>query len=77
MEKLNDLIKEVNMLEAGQNGLVQHTASIYPFATELMHLNKIYHDDNREVLFSFSNKCVDLIYLDPPFYTQKGFRRVQ
>jgi DNA modification methylase len=38
-----------------------------------MEINAIYEGDNLEILSKFSNKSVDLIYADPPFYTNKGF----
>ena len=72
MDKLDNLKKGVNMLEARKNERVQHAALTYPFAAEVMQLNKLYHGDNREVLPSFPDECVDLIYLDPPF-TQRDF----
>ena len=34
-------------------------------------MNQIIHGDNLDVLKIFPNKCVDLIYIDPPFNTGK------
>lgn len=33
----------------------------------------IYHGDNVEVLKTFPDACVDLIYIDPPFFTKKDW----
>jgi site-specific DNA-methyltransferase (adenine-specific) len=33
--------------------------------------NKIYLSDNLKLLDDMENDCIDLIYIDPPFYTQK------
>lgn len=38
-----------------------------------METNTIYEGDNLEILNKFSNESVDLIYADPPFFTNKGF----
>ena len=38
-----------------------------------MEVNAIYEGDNLEILSKFPDKSVDLIYADPPFYTNKGF----
>lgn len=35
--------------------------------------NKLYYGDNLEVLRSFPDECVDLIYLDPPFNSNAGY----
>ncbi|MBA3577449.1 MAG: hypothetical protein H0W39_07555 [Sphingomonas sp.] len=35
--------------------------------------NKLYYGDNLEVLRSFPDACVDLIYLDPPFNSNAGY----
>ena len=35
---------------------------------------KVYKGDCLEVLRSFPDGCVDLVYLDPPFFTQKEHR---
>jgi DNA modification methylase len=36
-------------------------------------LNSIYEGDNIEIMSKFPEKNIDLIYADPPFYTNKGF----
>ena len=36
-------------------------------------LNKLFYGDNLEVLRSFPDDCVDLIYLDPPFNSNAGY----
>lgn len=38
-----------------------------------MEINAIYEGDNLEVMSKFDNKSIDLIYADPPFYTNKQF----
>jgi len=38
-----------------------------------MEINAIYEGDNLEVMSNSPKKSIDLIYLDPPFYTNKGF----
>ena len=38
-----------------------------------MEINAIYEGDNLEVMSKFDSKSVDLIYADPPFYTNKQF----
>ncbi|HLD05959.1 MAG TPA: DNA methyltransferase [Candidatus Nanoarchaeia archaeon] len=38
-----------------------------------MEINAIYEGDNIEILSKFPDNSVDLIYADPPFYTNKGF----
>jgi site-specific DNA-methyltransferase (adenine-specific) len=35
--------------------------------------NKLYYGDNLEVLRTFPDECVDLIYLDPPFNSNAGY----
>lgn len=35
--------------------------------------NTLYYGDNLEVLRSFPDECVDLIYLDPPFNSNAGY----
>jgi len=35
--------------------------------------NKLYYGDNLEVLRTFPDACVDLIYLDPPFNSNAGY----
>ncbi|MBA3525471.1 MAG: site-specific DNA-methyltransferase [Sphingomonas sp.] len=35
--------------------------------------NRLYYGDNLEVLRSFPDACVDLIYLDPPFNSNAGY----
>ena len=40
---------------------------------QFMEINSIYEGDNIEVMNNFPKKSIDLIYLDPPFYTNKGF----
>jgi site-specific DNA-methyltransferase (adenine-specific) len=36
-------------------------------------VNKLFYGDNLEVLRSFPDACVDLIYLDPPFNSNAGY----
>ena len=36
-------------------------------------MNKLYYGDNLEVLRTFPDECVDLIYLDPPFNSNAGY----
>lgn len=38
-----------------------------------MEVNAIYEGDNLEIMSKFPSESVDLIYADPPFYTNKGF----
>jgi DNA modification methylase len=38
-----------------------------------MEINSIYEGDNLEVMSKFPDKSVDLIYLDPPFFTGKNW----
>jgi DNA modification methylase len=38
-----------------------------------MELNAIYEGDNLEVMSKFNSKSIDLIYADPPFFTNKQF----
>jgi len=38
-----------------------------------MEINAIYEGDNLEVMSKFESKSVDLIYADPPFFTNKQF----
>lgn len=35
--------------------------------------NKLYYGDNLEVLRTFPDECVDLIYLDPPFNSNASY----
>ncbi len=35
--------------------------------------NRLYYGDNLEVLRTFDNECVDLIYLDPPFNSNANY----
>ena len=35
--------------------------------------NTLYYGDNLEVLRTFPDACVDLIYLDPPFNSNAGY----
>lgn len=39
----------------------------------LMEVNAIYEGDNLEILSKFPNNSVDLIYLDPPFFSNKHY----
>lgn len=41
-----------------------------------MNTNAIYCGDSLKILSEFSDKSVDLIYLDPPFFTQKNYEIV-
>ena len=36
-------------------------------------MNKLFYGDNLEVLRSFPDECVDLIYLDPPFNSNANY----
>lgn len=38
--------------------------------------NAIIHGDSRDVINKFPDKSIDLIYLDPPFFTQKDYEIV-
>jgi hypothetical protein len=38
-----------------------------------MEINAIYEGDNLEVMNKFPSKSIDLIYADPPFFTNKQF----
>jgi len=38
-----------------------------------MEINAIYEGDNLEVMSKFNSKSIDLIYADPPFFTNKQF----
>ena len=38
-----------------------------------MEVNSIYEGDNLEILNKFSDKSVDLIYLDPPFFSNRHY----
>ncbi|QLJ52827.1 MAG: Type III restriction-modification system methylation subunit [Candidatus Fermentimicrarchaeum limneticum] len=38
-----------------------------------MEVNSIYEGDNLEIMSKFPDKSVDLMYADPPFYTNKRF----
>ena len=38
-----------------------------------MEFNAIYEGDNLEVMSKFDSKSIDLIYADPPFFTNKQF----
>ena len=38
-----------------------------------MQINTMYCGDNLHILRSFDDACIDLIYLDPPFCTQRDF----
>lgn len=41
-----------------------------------MEINAIYEGDNLEILNKFSDKSVDLIYADPPFFTKKNYEQI-
>jgi DNA modification methylase len=36
-------------------------------------VNKLFYGDNLDVLRTFSDECVDLVYLDPPFNSNAGY----
>ena len=38
-----------------------------------MEVNAIYEGDNLEIMNKFPDKSIDLIYADPPFYTNRRF----
>ena len=35
--------------------------------------NTLYYGDNLEVLRDFPSECVDLVYLDPPFNSNRSY----
>ena len=39
-----------------------------------MKINSIYCGDNLQIMRQFSSGSIDLIYLDPPFFTQRDFK---
>lgn len=39
-----------------------------------MEYNAIYEGDNLEVMSKFDSKSIDLIYADPPFFTNKQLK---
>ena len=39
----------------------------------IMEINSIYEGDNLEILSKFPSKSIDLIYADPPFFTNKTY----
>ena len=44
--------------------------------TKNMEVNAIYEGDNLEIMSNFDSNSIDLIYADPPFYTNKGFELI-
>ncbi len=36
--------------------------------------NTIYHGDNLELLKSLPDKCIDMIYIDPPFFSDREYK---
>ena len=40
------------------------------FAQYIMKFNRIIHGDNLEVLRTFPDQCIDLIFADPPYNLQ-------
>jgi site-specific DNA-methyltransferase (adenine-specific) len=38
--------------------------------------NTIYRGDNLEIMRAMPDNCVDLIYIDPPFFTQKDYKNI-
>ncbi|MHA1271005.1 MAG: DNA-methyltransferase [Candidatus Helarchaeota archaeon] len=40
-------------------------------------VNSIYCGDNLKILKEFPNDCIDLIYLDPPFFTDKEHQTIR
>jgi len=36
-------------------------------------MNKLILDDNLEILRNMDDECVDLIYLDPPFFSNRNY----
>lgn len=44
--------------------------SIHPKA------NTIFRGDNLEIMKAMPDECVDLIYIDPPFFTQKDYKNI-
>lgn len=43
---------------------------------ETMEINAIYEGDNLEIMSKFPDKSIDLIYADPPFYTNRRFEMI-
>lgn len=38
-------------------------------------INTIYNDDNLNILYDIEDEYIDLIYIDPPFFTKKTIKR--
>ena len=38
-------------------------------------INTIYNNDNLDILYNIEDKFIDLIYIDPPFFTKKTIKR--
>jgi DNA modification methylase len=38
--------------------------------------NTIFRGDNLEILRAFPDECVDLVYIDPPFFTKKNYENI-
>jgi len=38
--------------------------------------NTIYRGDNLEIMRAMPDNCVDLVYIDPPFFTQKDYKNI-
>ena len=43
---------------------------------KLMETNSIYEGDNLEILNKFPNESIDLIYLDPPFFSNQQYEKI-
>lgn len=41
-----------------------------------MEINSIYEGDNLEILSKFPNESIDLIYLDPPFFSNQQYEKI-
>jgi DNA modification methylase len=42
----------------------------------MMHLNKLYCDDNLEVMKRLPSNSIDLIYIDPPFFSNRNYESI-
>lgn len=38
--------------------------------------NTIYRGDNLQIMQSMPDECVDLVYIDPPFFTQRDYKNI-
>jgi site-specific DNA-methyltransferase (adenine-specific) len=42
-----------------------------------MTVNRLRHDDNLEIMKSMESGSIDLIYLDPPFFSNRSYEVIQ